>query len=166
MFLNAMSGDKDALINKYKQLLIFANWKKLPVIVTYEHPLDKKGIMPESLENLLPSTHQTYLKYTFSCWKEKDICMALDKYKQIIVAGCETDVCVLQTVKDLLNNQKEVFVLEDCLFSSEKKVKPALRRMYNSGAIPTTYKMMFYEILESVKNFDLPSNLLFPEDIK
>ena len=161
-----MCGNKEALLSKYEQLIRFASWQNIPIISTYEHPVEKKGTMPASLVELLPHNHQNFLKHTFSCYKEALIRKALQSYKQVAVVGAETDVCVLQTVQDLLSNDIEVYLLEDCLFSTEKNVQPAIKRMYDAGAIPTTYKILFYELLETVKNLQLPEQLIFPEDLK
>lgn len=166
MFLDTMSGNKEPLIRKYEQLIRFATWRNIPIITTYEHPVEKKGTLPASLEKILPKNHKNFFKYTFSCYKEPLIREALLQYKQVAVVGAETDVCVLQTVQDLLRNNVKVYLLEDCLFSSETNVQPALKRMYNAGAIPTTYKILFYELLETVNNLKLPKQIIFPEDLE
>ena len=44
----------------------------------------------------------------------------------------------------------QVFLLEDCLFTSETQPAPALRRMYQAGAIPCTLKTMAYELVRCV----------------
>jgi hypothetical protein len=44
----------------------------------------------------------------------------------------------------------QVFVLEDCVFTNESHPGPALNRMYQAGAIPSTYKTFFYEMTRTV----------------
>ena len=44
-----------------------------------------------------------------------------------------------------------MFLLEDCLFSSEPNVGPALRRMYATGAVPCTLKTAYYELMRDVR---------------
>ena len=80
---------------------------------------------------------------------------------QIAVAGGETDVCVLQSVLGLLALGKQVFLLEDALFSSERHVGPALRRMAAAGAIPSTVKTLNYELRRSVA--EPRAERVFPE---
>jgi len=55
--------------------------------------------------------------------KEKKIAdyIARLKNKQVIVAGCETDVCVLQSCLGLLALGYDVFVVEELVFSSSRK---------------------------------------------
>lgn len=65
---------------------------------------------------------------------------------QIVVAGIEAHVCVLQTVLDLLSSGYQVFVPADALASRAKlDWKIALRRMAASGAIITTTESVMFE---------------------
>ena len=63
------------------------------------------------------------------------------------MAGAETDVCILQSVLGLLREGYEVYLLEDCLFSSESAPEPAIARMRQAGARPCTYKSFYYEVI-------------------
>ena len=65
------------------------------------------------------------------------------KKKQAIVAGCETDVCVLQSCLGLLDLGYEVYVVEDLLFSSARNVDAAIARMKAEGAVFLTYKTLY-----------------------
>jgi len=65
---------------------------------------------------------------------------------QIVVAGIEAHVCVLQTVLDLLSSGYQVFVPADALASRSKlDWKIALRRMAASGAIIATTESLMFE---------------------
>jgi len=85
------------------------------------------------------------------------------------VAGCETDVCVLQSCLGLLSLGYEVYVVEELLFSSSRNVDSAIARMKAEGAIFLTYKSLYYELVESVEDgrhteksletFNLPDDL-------
>jgi len=72
------------------------------------------------------------------------------------VAGAETDVCVLQSVLGLLDMGFEVFLFEDCLFTHEVNVRPALRRVEAAGAIPSTFKTLFFAMDQGVGRESLP----------
>ena len=70
----------------------------------------------------------------------------LDGRFQIVVAGIEAHVCVLQTVLDLLSSGYQVFVPADAIASRAKlDWKFALRRMAASGAIITTTESVMFE---------------------
>jgi nicotinamidase-related amidase len=66
------------------------------------------------------------------------------------MAGCETDVCVLQSCLGLLGLGYEVYVMEELIFSSSRGVDGAITRMKAEGAIFLTYKSLDYELIESV----------------
>ena len=109
---------------------------------------------------------------------EPDIARAIKELQveQIAVAGAETDVCVMQSVLGLLQAGYQVFILEDCLFTSEAQPAPALRRMIQAGAVPCTLKTMAYELVRSVEEIpwspetweakDRSGTKPFPKDFK
>ena len=147
-FLDRMHGDADAYQRKLEQLLLVAEWYQLPVIATVEEPLDRKGRLPEGLQRVFPDDGVVLPKQTYDLCGEPAIRSALTDMgrSQVIVAGGETDVCVLESVLGLLSKTYGVFLLEDCLYSSTVDVDAALFRMRSAGAIPLTYKTLFYEL--------------------
>ena len=151
-FFPAAAGELEPVLQRIEHLLPLASAFDVPTIATFEHPVDEKGWLPERLERVFPANGQRMLKRTFNCCGEPDIrsaIAALDR-PQIAVAGAETDVCVLQSVLALLELGYHVFLLEDCLFTSEPNDGPAIARMRQAGAIPTTYKALYYELRQSV----------------
>jgi nicotinamidase-related amidase len=145
-------GDQDSLIVRLEHLLMLSDSMNMPVIATFEIPISGNGELPERLDSLFPETGQRFEKNSFGCMAEADINHAIQatRVKQIAVAGAETDVCVLQSVLGLLEANYQVFLLEDCLFTSEPHPGPALRRMYQAGAIPSTLKTLSYELVKCV----------------
>ncbi len=125
---------------------------KIPVIVTLERPVNEKGELPKEIKRRLPASAATFEKDSFDLCKDKAIKRGLIrlKKKQVLVAGCETDVCVLQSCLGLLNLGYEVFVVEELLFSSARNVEAAFARMKAAGAIVLSYKTLYYEMLETV----------------
>ncbi len=95
---------------------------------------------------------KVFEKDFFDLTREKKIAdhIARLKKKQVIVAGCETDVCVLQSCLGLLDLGYEVYVVEDLLFSSSRNVDAAIARMKAEGAVFLTYKSLYYELMEAV----------------
>jgi len=143
-----MSGETEGLLGRLEFLLALSTVYALPLLATFEQPVERKGWLPERLEPFFPVNGLKYTKQTFNCCGEPDIMAAVAGLgrKQLAVAGGETDVCVLQSVLGLLREGYEVFLLEDVLFSSEPHTGPALRRMERAGAIPTTVKTLNYEL--------------------
>jgi isochorismate hydrolase len=69
---------------------------------------------------------------------------------EIVVAGCEAHVCVLQTVLGLLDARRRVFVVSDAVGSRRPESKEAaLRRLAAAGAEIVTTEMVLFEWLGS-----------------
>jgi nicotinamidase-related amidase len=126
---------------------------RIPLVVTLERPVHHKGSLPPGLQTHLPKRSEVFEKDYFDLTKDKKIRAFLrrQKKKQIIIAGCETDVCILQSCLGLLQLGYEVYVVEDLLFSSSDKVGSAIARMRDEGAVFLTYKTLYYELMESVE---------------
>jgi nicotinamidase-related amidase len=127
---------------------------KIPVVVTIERPIAQKGGVPIEIRKHLGIRAKIFEKDFFDLTKERGIRTYLKglKRKQIIIAGCETDVCVLQSCLGLLNLGYEVYVVEDLIFSSARDVDAAIARMAAEGAVMLSYKSLFYELVEAVQD--------------
>jgi nicotinamidase-related amidase len=145
---------KNAVMIRLEHLLMLADWFELPIITTFEHPTDRNGKLPDELERVFPERGQQFTKRTYDLTSEPDIREAIEKMgvKQLAVAGAETDVCVMQSTLGLLEMGYEVFLLEDCLFTTEPYPGFALRRLYQAGAVPSTFKSFAYELTKSVEH--------------
>lgn len=126
---------------------------RIPLVVTLERPVHHKGSLPPGLQTHLPKRSEVFEKDYFDLTKDKKIRAFLrrQKKKQIIIAGCETNVCILQSCLGLLQLGYEVYVVEDLLFSSSDKVGSAIARMRDEGAVFLTYKTLYYELTEGVE---------------
>jgi isochorismate hydrolase len=125
---------------------------RIPIVVTLERSVDQKGSLPKVIKKHLSDRAETFEKDFFDLTREKEIRDYLRrlKKKQVIVAGCETDVCVLQSCLGLLDLGYEVYVVEELLFSSSRNVDSAIARMKAEGAIFLTYKSLYYELIKAV----------------
>jgi hypothetical protein len=142
----------ESVMVRLEHLLMLTGWMNLPLLATFEHPLSEKGELPPRLEKWFPEDGMRHTKHTYDLTREEAIRSALEGMgvTQLAVAGAETDVCVLQSVLGLLEMGYDVFLLEDCLFTTEAHPGPALRRMYGQGALPSTFKSLAYELCVSV----------------
>ena len=125
---------------------------RVPIVVTLERPVDQKGSLPTKISKHLGDLAEAFEKDFFDLTKEKKIRDRIGrlKKKQVIVAGCETDVCVLQSCLGLLGLGYDVFVVEELVFSSSQNVDAAVARMKTEGAVFLTYKSLYYELVEAV----------------
>ena len=125
----------------------------IPLVVTLEQPVDEKGVLPKTIKKRLPKGQPIFGKDAFDLCKEEPIKRHLAELEktQVIVAGCETDVCVLQSCLGLLNLGYTVFVVEELIFSSATNVDAAIARMRSEGVVFLSYKTLYYELLETVE---------------
>ena len=71
------------------------------------------------------------------------------KRKKIIILGMETHVCVFQTVRDLLIDNYEVFVLSDGVASrTRENYENGLDMMKTMGAVITNSEMAVFDLLK------------------
>ncbi|MEZ5786847.1 MAG: isochorismatase family protein [Xanthobacteraceae bacterium] len=145
---------------------------RAPMVATLERPVEHKGTLPKEIAKPLGERAQIFEKDYFDLTKEKPIRdhLARLKRKQMIVAGCETDVCVLQSCLGLLGLGYQVFLVEELLFSSARDVDAAVTRLNAAGAVFLSYKTLFYEMIEAVDGGRHGEKLLrtfgdFPEDV-
>jgi Isochorismatase family len=134
-----------AQLDKRLRPKIEANTRNLATLLGYFRiPLVVNG---------LPDTAASFEKDFFDLTKEDAIRSHLKglKKKQAIVAGCETDVCVLQSCLGLLELGYQVFLVEELLFSSAANVDAAIARLKSEGAVFVSYKTVFYELFEAVE---------------
>lgn len=135
-----------------KNLVRLLGYFRIPIVATLERPVADKGSLPEEIDKYLNDQANNFEKDFFDLTKEPKIRDYLEgsKKTQIIVAGCETDVCVLQSCLGLLGLGYEVYMVEELLFSSSRNVKSAIARMTAAGAVFLTYKTLYYELIEAV----------------
>jgi len=120
----------------------------VPIFVTEQYV---KGLGPtiEPVANLL-GTHPHIEKMTFSCCDEPRVMegIAVTGKENIILAGIESHVCVLQTAIDLKRNGYQPVVVEDCVSSRRENDKRiAIERMRHEGVIITTCESILFELL-------------------
>jgi hypothetical protein len=154
-FFLAQLGNRALRTRIETNLLNFARllaYFRIPLVATLERPVFRKGRVPQRLKRL-GETAQVFEKDFFDLTKEKKIADHLGRLgrRQALVAGCETDVCVLQSCLGLLELGHEVYVIEDLLFSSARNVEAAIARMRAEGAILLSYKTLFYELIAAVE---------------
>lgn len=71
----------------------------------------------------------------------------------LVVAGCEAHVCVLQTVLSLLDEKRRVFVVRDAIGARRaESQETAVRRMASHGAEIVTTEMVVFEWLGTAEN--------------
>ena len=126
---------------------------EVPFIVNEQY---KKGIgetIPSLKELVVEYPH--FEKTTFSCCKNEPTMEAIKNSgkKNVIVAGIETHVCVLQTCIDLLEAGLQPILVTDCVTSRKQNdTDVGIQRLIQAGVIPTTYESILFELTLNAKN--------------
>jgi nicotinamidase-related amidase len=85
---------------------------------------------------------------TFDACRAPGFVERLGKQPDILVAGCETHVCVLQTVLGLIAAGRRVYLVRDAVGSRRAESKEtAIRRMERHGVEIVTTEMVVFEWL-------------------
>lgn len=137
--------DADAVLANARRLIQAAALLDVPVTATEQNP---KGL-GKTVEGLLPDGLAALEKMTFdSCGAPAFLSSLPDERPDLVVAGCEAHVCVLQTVLGLLVAGRRVFVVEDAIGSRRAENRAAaVRRMERHGAEMVTTEMVVFEWL-------------------
>ena len=123
---------------------------EVPIFCNQQYT-EKLGATLPSLFSLLRSK-EVYEKRAFSCCDNPNILQVLKQSgaKNIIVAGIEAHVCVLQTVLDLIINGYTPVVVVDAVGSRHhQNLEIALKRMEKEGAILTTTESILFELMRT-----------------
>jgi nicotinamidase-related amidase len=124
-----------------------------PTIVTRQYPKGLGELVPE-LAQALPSEQPMIDKTSFSCCGTDPFLRALNGgRKQVVIAGMETHVCVLQTAHELLEQGYEVFVVEDAVCSRRVLSHGnGLARMRQAGIIISNTESVLFEWLRDARH--------------
>lgn len=142
--------DHDKVIKNTKILLTLAKEFDLPVVVTEQYSKGLGVTVPE-IKAELPE-HHLIEKITFSAW-DQDLQEALktigtQKSQTLIVVGCETHVCVFQTVRDLLARGYNIHVVRDGVCSRFKENhENGLALMQEMGAVINNTETIVFDCL-------------------
>lgn len=139
--------DINAVIKNCGILVQAAAMLEVPTVITEQYPAGLGHTVPALLA-LLPEAKPVE-KITFSCMSEPKFSSRLTHdHSQILLAGMEAHICVLQTAMALVAAGKQVFVVEDAIISRNPGNKSnALARMRDAGCIITNTESTVFEWL-------------------
>ena len=143
------------IIRNMKVLISFARQLKIPILVTEQYPKGLGKTIPDIREGLGDIT--PIEKVSFSCCGTKAFNERLDALKrnEVVLAGIEAHICVLQTAADLLRSHYEVHVVADAV-GSRKKLdwEVGLRWMDKEGAMISTAEIIAFQWLKEAGTED------------
>jgi len=142
----AISGWQ-ALLDQVVWLIRVARRMDVPVLACEQYPQGLGPTHPSIAAELPPGCIASKLHFSAVAGG----CHALEQTggpSHYVVCGMESHVCVLQTVIELLENDKRVFVVEEAVGSRRESDKTlALARMREAGAAIVSREMVAFEWL-------------------
>lgn len=169
-----------AVLANAMRLAKLAKLMDVPLWATEENPSSLGPNMPELVALIQQAGGKTLAKMQFSAVEEglgewlrppapvsapKGNARSLPKHLQkpqanetalrntLVIAGCETHVCLLQTALDLLEDEFDVWVVTDaCTSRSERNRDAAFDRLAGAGAELVTTEMVAFEWLRSAEH--------------
>lgn len=142
------------MLDNSVKLIQAAQWLNIPLLLTEQYPKGL-GSTVEDIKLALPDAALRFEKTSFSCcgcdgFKQK---LVAGGRRQVVIAGQETHVCVLQTAIDLLRQGMQVFVVEDAVISRQDQHKNnAFSRMRQAGIEIICYESVLFEWLRDARH--------------
>ena len=142
---------RNPLLEACRLLAEGARLWEIPVTATEQYP---SGLGPTvaALTEVVGSRPSKKRFSAVECTGWPTAAEVTDDRFQIVVAGMETHVCVLQTVLDLLASGFQTYVVVDAVAGRrELDHQTALNRMANAGAVLTTAESVLFEWCETAE---------------
>lgn len=153
--LSAMPEEEMNLcIHATRTLIELAGEVGAPIVYTEQYP---KGLGPTEasiLETLQDHDAQRVPKMSF------DACAApafhqhlIDLPRRIVVCGMEAHICVLATVRELINRRHDIIVPFDAVISRKPQNRDnGLRMMEKEGATVANYETIVFDALRTAEH--------------
>lgn len=136
----------DEVVGCVNQLCRAADVLDIPIVLTEQY---KKGLgptIPEVIGEV--SSPAVFEKEHFSACLEPDFTGSIRAYNrpEIVLAGMETHVCVLQTALDLLHAGFRVHLVADAVCSRvDNNRDVAVDQLRHAGAVVTSTEIVIFE---------------------
>lgn len=169
--------DGTAVLANARRLAQLARLLKVPTFATEENPAGLGSTVPELQSLIAQADGKTFAKMSFSAIADgllellrpparapQGNARSLPRHLQkpakaaperstIVMAGCETHICLLQTALELLDNEFEVCIVTDaCSSRVERNRDAAFDRLAAAGAELVTTEMVAFEWLRSAEH--------------
>lgn len=143
--LKAIDGWQET-VRRTKQLIQAAKLFEIPIVVTEHYKKGLGATIPEVSSEL--ETAVFLQKEFFSACLENDFLDTIRRFErsQIVVAGMETHVCVLQTVLDLIHHGYQIQIVKNAVASRYREDwQAAIDLFREAGAVLTTAEIAIFQ---------------------
>ncbi len=134
--------DIGKVIKNAEKLIKTCKILKVPIIFTEQY---SKGLGRTVVKGVVDPIEKIH----FDCFLEEEFCKRVKKFKNLIITGIESHVCVLQTIISGIKNGFKIHLVIDAISSrklSDKAV--AVERAKQEGALLATTEMIIFQLLE------------------
>jgi nicotinamidase-related amidase len=137
----------EAVVANARRLLDAAEMFGVPILFTEQNAGGLGATLPEL------KARQIAPKMTFDACRTAGFADRFGDRPEIVVAGCETHVCVLQTVLGLIAAGRRIYLVRDAVGSRRAESKEtAIRRMARHGSEIVTTEMVVFEWLGTAED--------------
>ena len=146
--INNIKGNQ-LLIFNIKKLIDTCNLLNVHIAITEQYPLKLGKTLKEITDN---NEYPTFEKMEFSSIRNKNFINYISEYsfKNIIVCGIESHICILQTSIDLLRKGFNILIPRDAIGSrNEIDNDTAFLRLILSGAVASTTESLICELCKT-----------------
>ena len=147
--------NKEKIKDNSKKLVDLFDDLNLPIIYTEQYPKGLGSTVDCLKKKLTDNYSKKIEKTTFSAFENEELKTHMTQINknQVIVIGVESHICVLQTTIDLLESDKQVYVVEECVGSRKLgDANMGVKRMLKNGATLINFEMIFFELIRDSKN--------------
>ncbi len=139
---------KDGVIANTKILIEAAKTMDFPLLATEQYPKGLGRTVPVLLD--LIGEERILSKNSFTAYTpEVKAALEAQGRKKILIAGMETHVCVFQTVRDLLADGYQVYLVSDAVSSRTRtNYENGLDLMRSMGAVITNTETAIFDLLK------------------
>ena len=134
-----------------RRLIAGAKALGVEIMVSEQYPKGLGGTHEDITQSIGSDSGQTFEKTMFSCRECSGMIehLASKQIRNVLLAGIEAHVCVMQTAMDLLASGFEVYICNDAVGSRfENDRETALSRMQACGVTLVTTEMTLFEWCE------------------
>ena len=152
-FLQRLDGDvSEQVVERICWLARVAAWLNIPIVVTAEE-IDAVGPTNARIRSCLPVSSEDLDKVVFGLAGQADILKRVNDTgrKTAVLAGLETDVCVLQSALGLLAEGYRVAVVADACASPQNGHEHGLVRLRDAGIAVVSTKGLFFEWIRDLE---------------
>ena len=144
--------EHQAFLAACRQFITGANLLGVPHIITEQYPKGLGATVPDIA--LLTPDAPKFSKTQFSAYTA-EVAAALQSRQpeNIVLIGCETHICMLQTVLDLRQQGYNVFIPQECATSRTAANKAnGLQQIQAAGGIVSNIESLLFMLLKDAQH--------------